>query len=174
MTGAAAAGGVAPTKEVRAPEAAPAQTGEDLEEPEATSPTAPASQLAQAGTGAAAAGGVAPANSTAVPAPIPAASAPSQRRVSQIARTAVPKMRLRKIAGLTASDRCKTAGASVQLPGWYVVKKGDTLWAIAERHYGAGARYRRIYKANQGRLRRGPDWIVPCQHLYLPRQRRRA
>ena len=77
-------------------------------------------------------------------------------------------MRLRKIAGLTASDRCKTAGASVQLPGWYVVKKGDTLWAIAERHYGAGARYRRIYKANQGRLRRGPDWIVPCQHLYLP------
>ncbi len=172
-TGAAAAGGVAPTKEVRAPEAAPAQTGEDLEEPEATSPTASASQLAQAGTGAAAAGGVAPANGTAVP-PIPAASAPSQRRVSQIAKTAVPKMRLRKIAGLTASDRCETAGASVQLPGWYVVKKGDTLWAIAERHYGAGARYRRIYKANQGRLPRGPDWIVPCQHLYLPPQRRRA
>ena len=83
-------------------------------------------------------------------------------------------MRLRKIAGLTASDRCETAGASVQLPGWYVVKKGDTLWAIAERHYGAGARYRRIYKANQGRLPRGPDWIVPCQHLYLPPQRRRA
>lgn len=157
-----------PAAEARAPEAAPAKTGEDLEEPE-PSPTAPASQLAQAGTGAAAAGDVAPANSTAVPAPIPAASAPSQRRVSQIAKTAAPRMRLRRIAGLTASDRCKTAGASVQLPGWYVVKKGDTLWAIAERHYGAGARYRRIYKANQGRLRRGPDWIVPCQQLYLPR-----
>ena len=163
-----ARGAQPPAAEVRAPEAAPAQTGEDLEEPEATSPTASASQLAQAG-----AGGVAPANGTAVP-PIPAASAPSQRRVSQIAKTAVPKMRLRKIAGLTASDRCETAGASVQLPGWYVVKKGDTLWAIAERHYGAGARYRRIYKANQGRLPRGPDWIVPCQHLYLPPQRRRA
>ena len=163
-----APGSEPPAAEVRAAEAAPAKTGEDLAEPEA-SPTAPASQLAQAETGAAAAGGVAPATSPTVPAPIPAASAPSQRRVSQIARTAVPKMRLRKIAGLTAADRCKTAGASVELPGWYVVKKGDTLWAIAERHYGAGARYRRIYKANQGRLRRGPDWIVPCQHLYLPR-----
>jgi nucleoid-associated protein YgaU len=159
--------------EVRAPGAEPAKTGEDLEEPEAR-PTEPAHQLAQAASGAAATEGGAPTNSTAEPATVPAASAPSQRRVSQIARAAVPKVGLRKVAGRTGLDRCKSAGASVQLPGWYVVKKGDTLWAIAERHYGAGARYRRIYEANRDRLRRGPDWILPCQHLYLPRQGRKA
>jgi nucleoid-associated protein YgaU len=71
-------------------------------------------------------------------------------------------------------DRCQTAGASVPLPGWYVVKRGDTLWAIAERHYGAGRRYRAIFAANRERLKRGPDFILPCQQLYLPRQRRRG
>jgi len=69
-------------------------------------------------------------------------------------------------------ERCKAAGAKVALPGWYVVKTGDTLWAIAERHYGAGARYRTIFLANRDRLKRGPDLIMPCQQLYLPRQRR--
>jgi nucleoid-associated protein YgaU len=62
----------------------------------------------------------------------------------------------------------------VALPGWYVVKTGDTLWAIAERHYGAGARYRTIFLANRERLKRGPDLIMPCQQLYLPQHHRRG
>jgi len=48
------------------------------------------------------------------------------------------------------------------------------LGQIAERHYGAGARYRTIFLANRERLKRGPDVIMPCQQLYLPRQRRRG
>jgi nucleoid-associated protein YgaU len=53
-----------------------------------------------------------------------------------------------------------------------VVKKGDTLWSIAERHYGAGRRYNRIYAANRRRIR-SAHWIEPCQRVYLPRPRRR-
>ena len=98
----------------------------------------------------------------------PAASAPAQRHASKIAKPAEPK-------GRPAGDeRCPSAGAQVALPGWYVVRTGDTLWAIAERHYGAGARYRTIFLANRERLKRGPDLILPCQQLYLPPQRRRG
>jgi nucleoid-associated protein YgaU len=53
-----------------------------------------------------------------------------------------------------------------------VVKKGDTLWSIAERHYGAGRRYNRIYAANRRRIR-SAHWIEPCQRVYLPRPLRR-
>src|SRR5262245_8457340 len=77
----------------------------------------------------------------------------------------------------SGSDRCQLAGVEAEVPGWYVVKKGDTLWAIAKRHYGAGARYRGIFEANRGQLKKGPDWILPCQRLYLPqlpRQPRRG
>ncbi len=70
------------------------------------------------------------------------------------------------------SQRCALAGVAASLPGWYVTKAGDSLWTIAKRHYGSGARYRRIYAANRSRLLKGPDWILPCQRLYLPRQRR--
>ena len=104
----------------------------------------------------------------------PAAPPPkaTERRASRIAKPAAPATRRRK--DKTGSGRCQAAGAKTPLPGWYVVKKGDTLWAIAERHYGAGRRYRAIFAANRPRLTRGPDFILPCQQLYLPRQRRRG
>ena len=99
-----------------------------------------------------------------------------ERRPSSIAgqATAEPSTAPASVRAPAAPARCQLAGAQVPLPGWYVVKAGDTLWAIAERHYGAGMRYRRIYEANRGRLKNGPDWILPCQRLYLPRQRRRG
>jgi len=106
------------------------------------------------------------------PGPRPAAAAPAERQASKIAKPVDGSQRRR--TDKTAVDRCQTAGANVPLPGWYVVKRGDTLWAIAERHYGTGRRYRTIFAANRGRLKRGPDFILPCQQLYLPRQRRRG
>jgi nucleoid-associated protein YgaU len=98
----------------------------------------------------------------------------AQRHASKIAKPSEPKSRLSRHAKGSGGERCKAAGAEAALPGWYVVKTGDTLWAIAERHYGAGARYRTIFLANRERLQRGPDVIMPCQQLYLPRQRRRG
>ena len=34
----------------------------------------------------------------------------------------------------------------------YTVKKGDTLWAIAAKYYGAGAQYTKIYNANTDKI----------------------
>ena len=59
------------------------------------------------------------------------------------------------------------AGREASLPGIYIVKPGDTLWGIADRHYGKGARYTRIHRAN---LKRIPDADVirPCQRIWIP------
>jgi hypothetical protein len=62
---------------------------------------------------------------------------------------------------------CENPGSDVALPGWYVVKSGDTLWAIAQRHYGAGWRYKRIFAANRRRMA-SAHRIWPCQRVYLP------
>lgn len=52
-------------------------------------------------------------------------------------------------------------------PGTYVVRRGDTLWDIARRVYGNGARYRTIYRANR-HLVRHPGRIRPGQVLEIP------
>ena len=61
--------------------------------------------------------------------------------------------------------------------GWgggrmYVVRRGDTLSGIAKRHYGNGAGYRKIYRANRAKIR-NPNRIYPRQRLYIPARRRR-
>ncbi len=51
----------------------------------------------------------------------------------------------------------------------YEVKKGDTLWAIAERYYGSGAKYKQIVEANQPMIKNENE-IYPGQVLRIPRQ----
>lgn len=65
---------------------------------------------------------------------------------------------------------CRRAGVPVRRGGWYVVQRGDTLWRIAELHYGYGEAYLRLHRANSARV---PDanLIFPCQRLYIPRWR---
>jgi hypothetical protein len=53
----------------------------------------------------------------------------------------------------------------------YVVRRGDTLSAIAKRYYGSGSAYRAIYKANRDRVH-NPHVIYPRQRLYIPHRRR--
>jgi hypothetical protein len=46
-------------------------------------------------------------------------------------------------------------------------RKGDTLWAIAEKAYGNGAKYEVIFEANRPMLTH-PDKIYPGQVLRIP------
>lgn len=50
-----------------------------------------------------------------------------------------------------------------------VVRRGDTLWHIAERRYGKGWRYTVIYRDNKDQIR-DPHWIYPGQEFTLPSQ----
>lgn len=47
----------------------------------------------------------------------------------------------------------------------YVVKKGDTLWAIAQRTYGDGKQYRKIVAANPNIK---GDRVIAGQKIVLP------
>jgi nucleoid-associated protein YgaU len=50
----------------------------------------------------------------------------------------------------------------------YVVQRGNNLWRIAQRAYGAGTRYVIIYSANPGQIR-NPDKIYPGQIFKIPK-----
>lgn len=48
-----------------------------------------------------------------------------------------------------------------------VVRRGDSLWQIARRHFGDGAKYTQIFQTNRGQIR-NPDLIYPNQRFALP------
>ena len=50
----------------------------------------------------------------------------------------------------------------------YTVEEGDTLTSIAERFYGDGNAYNRIWEANREKLD-NPDVIQPGQELQIPK-----
>jgi nucleoid-associated protein YgaU len=77
------------------------------------------------------------------------------------------------MAGATASGASSStasAAAVQQGPGgsaFYTVQKGDTLSAIAKRHYGEANAYMAIFEANRPMLDH-PDRIYPGQVLRIP------
>jgi len=52
-------------------------------------------------------------------------------------------------------------------PRFHTVAKGDTLWAVAKKEYGDGAKYPKIFEANKPLLK-DPDKIYPGQVLRIP------
>lgn len=54
------------------------------------------------------------------------------------------------------------------VPAVYVVKPGDSLWAIAKLQYGNGSRWSDIYEANKDTIGPAPDLIQPGMRLVMP------
>lgn len=50
---------------------------------------------------------------------------------------------------------------------YYTVKKGDTLWGIAQHYYKNGNDWRTLYNANRSQIR-NPNLIYPGQKLKVP------
>jgi nucleoid-associated protein YgaU len=68
------------------------------------------------------------------------------------------------------SDRTDTmpdGGDTWSAEQWHEVTKGDSLWKIAERYYGDGSLYPKIFEANRDVLK-DPDRIKVGQRLRIP------
>jgi nucleoid-associated protein YgaU len=74
---------------------------------------------------------------------------------------------LGNVAGVAAVDENVTAEQAEPEAVIYVVKKGDTLSAIAQKHYGKASKYTKIFEANRPMLK-DPDKIYPGQALRIP------
>ena len=102
-----------------------------------------------------------------------------QDGVAKIQGTAASAMALEKailMAGNVAGIRSVEAdGVAIQsgetLAGddeFYVIQKGDTLWKIAEKTYGNGAKYTAIVDANKEVIK-DADKIFPGLKIRLPK-----
>ena len=67
----------------------------------------------------------------------------------------------------TATPQSDRATKAPETGTSYTVKKGDSLWAIAKRHYGNGADYTKIYEANKDKIN-NPNLIYAGQTLVIP------
>jgi len=68
-----------------------------------------------------------------------------------------------------ANDETKESSGSDKWDAtqYHEVKKGDTLWKIAEHYYGDGSLYKKIFEAN-GNILKDPNVIKVGQKLRIP------
>lgn len=92
----------------------------------------------------------------------------SGRAASQEVREKVV-LAVGNVEGVARIDDRMTVERSEPEAAYYTVQKGDTLSAIAKRHYGDASKYPKIFEANRPMLS-DPDKIYPGQVLRIPRQ----
>ncbi|MGY6630350.1 MAG: peptidoglycan-binding protein LysM [Wenzhouxiangella sp.] len=73
---------------------------------------------------------------------------------------------LGNVAGVETVDEAIQVDEPAE-PVFYTVKSGDTLGAIAQRHYGKASEFPKIFEANRPMLAH-PDRIYPGQVLRIP------
>lgn len=67
----------------------------------------------------------------------------------------------------SAADPIPQRTENVSSPDTYTVRPGDSLWAIAQKVYGNGTRWKDIYNANANKIS-NPNLIYPNQILTMP------
>jgi LysM repeat protein len=77
----------------------------------------------------------------------------------------VPASKLGSLIGAITSRSTTTSPKPKKTSKTYTVKSGDTLWAIAKKYYGDGAKYKTIAEANK---LSNPNLIYPNQKLIIP------
>ncbi|MGB3038670.1 MAG: LysM peptidoglycan-binding domain-containing protein [Methyloceanibacter sp.] len=91
------------------------------------------------------------------PKPAPEATAPATEPESQVAAEEAKP----------ASAPETRAERRPHRPRVYTVRRGDTLWEIAEAYYGGGWHYRAIVRDNRRKIH-NPRWIYPRQKFHIP------
>ncbi|MEO0422522.1 MAG: peptidoglycan-binding protein LysM [Pseudomonadota bacterium] len=71
------------------------------------------------------------------------------------------------LEGVAEVEEAIVADSGAAEPVFHTVASGDTLWAIAEKTLGSGAKYMSIFEANKPMLS-NPDRIYPGQVLRIP------
>ena len=91
-----------------------------------------------------------------------------------LARTAMvtiervePKPEPPKAQPVAAAPPTVAAAEKKESAGTYIIRQGDTLWAIAKRYLGSGLRYTSIFQDNR-KVIRNPNLIHPKQELNVP------
>jgi len=81
-----------------------------------------------------------------------------------------PEVAAEQVGTTGPASQVATAGApggSQHAKEVYVIRRGDTLWAIAKRYLGSGLRYTTIFQDNRGKIN-NPDLIHPQQEVSIP------
>jgi nucleoid-associated protein YgaU len=117
----------------------------------------------------------APAN----PAPETAGAAPTDEPVAEAPATEDPAAQAPATDNATAPATGEAASETAAAPqtveqaplteskSSVIIRRGDTLWQISRRVYGAGVRYTTIYMANEDQIV-DPDRIQPGQIFGVP------
>ncbi len=71
------------------------------------------------------------------------------------------------ISEISDEDQALIVGGSPYLGKGVTVKRGDSLWKLADRYCGSGRDWRQIYNANKDKIS-NPNLIKPGQRLFVP------
>jgi nucleoid-associated protein YgaU len=74
---------------------------------------------------------------------------------------------LDNLKNVLGGKKADTSAESQTGANIHTVQSGETLWRIANQHYGDGSRYLEVFEANKDVLA-DPDHIEPGQQLRIP------